>query len=119
MIKPTARLANYRDQRHPFGLWEGTTENKALCTALIRNLIERGLDPEVPRLYVIDGGKGLRAAIQACFESRALVQRCRIHKRRNVLDHLPEGERLFIGRKLDQAWAETDANKAEAKLRAL
>ena len=66
MIKPTARLANYRDQRHPFGLWEGTTENKALCTALIRNLIERGLDPEVPRLYVIDGGKGLRAAIQAC-----------------------------------------------------
>jgi len=106
-------------RKHPLGLWEGTTENKTLCTSLLQNLIERGLDPETPRLYVIDGGKALRTAIQACFGKRALVQRCRVHKRRNILDHLPEQERLLIGRKLDQAWAETDADKAETKLRAL
>lgn len=106
-------------RKYPLGLWEGTTENKALCTALLQNVIERGLDPESPRLFVIDGGKGLRAAIQACFGSRALVQRCRLHKRRNVLDHLPERERLLVGQKLDRAWAETDADRAEAALRAL
>jgi putative transposase len=106
-------------RKQPLGLWEGTTENKALCTALLRNLIERGLDPEMPRLYVIDGGKGLHAAIRACFGSRALVQRCQLHKRRNVLDHLPERERVFIGRKLDKAWAEPAADRAEAALRAL
>jgi putative transposase len=106
-------------RKYPLGLWEGTTENKTLCTSLLQNLIERGLDPETPRLYVIDGGKALRAAIQVCFGNRALVQRCRVHKRRNVLDHLPEKERLFIGRKLDQAWGEEDAGKAETKLRAL
>jgi putative transposase len=106
-------------RKHPLGLWEGTTENKTLCTSLLQNLIERGLDPETPRLYVIDGGKALRTAIQACFGKRALVQRCRVHKRRNILDHLPEQERLLIGRKLDQAWAEADAVKAETKLRAL
>jgi transposase-like protein len=106
-------------KKQPLGLWEGTTENKALCTSLLRNLIERGLDPEVPRLYVVDGGKGLHAAILACFGSTAFVQRCQIHKRRNILDHLPERERVFIGRKLDKAWAEPAADRAETALRAL
>ena len=106
-------------RKSPLGLWEGTTENKTLCTSLLQNLIARGLDPETPRLYVIDGGKALRAAIQACFGNRALVQRCRVHKRRNVLDHLPEKERILIGRRLDQAWAEDDAGRAETKLRTL
>lgn len=105
--------------KQPLGLWEGTTENKTVCTALLQNLIERGLGAEEARLFVIDGGKGIRAAIQACFGACALVQRCRVHKKRNVLDHLPQGERLFIGRKLDKAWAETDAGKAETALRAL
>lgn len=106
-------------EKHALGLWEGTTENKTVCTALLQNLVERGLDPDVPRLYVIDGGKALRAALGACFGKRALVQRCRVHKKRNVLDHLPEKERLLIGRKLERAWAEAEADKAEAKLRDL
>ena len=76
-------------RRHPLGLWEGTTENKAVCQALLRDLIEPGLSVEIPRLFVIDGGKGLRAAITATFGEYALVQRCRVHKRHNVLDHLP------------------------------
>jgi len=105
--------------KHPLGLWEGTTENKTVCTALLSNLIERGLDPERPRLFVIDGGKAIRAAIVGTFGSHAVVQRCQVHKRRNVLDHLPESERTFIGRKLDQAWRETDPKRAEDKLRSL
>ncbi len=105
--------------KHPLGLWEGTTENKAVCQALLRDLSERGLAAERARLFVIDGGKGLHAAITTTFGERALIQRCRVHKRRNVLDHLPERERGFIGRKLDRAWAEPDAARAEAALRAL
>lgn len=105
--------------KHPLGLWEGATENKAVCQALLRDLSERGLTAERARLFVIDGGKGLHAAITAAFGDRALIQRCRVHKRRNVIDHLPEHERVFIGRKLDRAWAEPDAARAEASLRAL
>lgn len=106
-------------RKHPLGLWEGTTENKAVCQALLRNLIGRGLSVETVRLFVIDGGKGVHAAIVATFAEYALIQRCRVHKRRNVLDHLPERERTFIGRKLDRAWVEPDADRAEAELRAL
>jgi transposase-like protein len=73
----------------------------------------------VTRLFVIDGGKGIRAAVKATFGERALIQRCRIHKRRNVLDHLPEVERTFVGGKLDRAWRQANADKAEAELRNL
>lgn len=106
-------------RKHPLGLWEGSTENKTVCSALLGNLIERGLDPEQPRLFVIDGGKAIRAAITATFGTHGIIQRCRAHKRRNVLDHLPQSERTFIGRKLDQAWKEPNADRAEAQLRAL
>lgn len=87
--------------KHALGLWEGTTENQAVCGALLRDLIGRGLAVERARLFVMDGGKGLCAALTAVFGDRALVQRCRLHKRRNVLDHLPERERIFVGRTLD------------------
>ena len=106
-------------RKHPLGLWEGSTENKTVHSALLGKLIERGLDPEQPRLFVIDGGKAIRAAITATFGKHGIIQRCRAHKRRNVLDHLPQSERTFIGRKLDQAWKEVNAERAEAQLRAL
>jgi putative transposase len=106
-------------RKQPLGLWEGSTENKTVCTALLNNLIERGLDPEQVRLFVLDGGKAIRAAVQSTFGKHAVIQRCRAHKRRNVLDHLPQSERTFIGRKLDQAWKEPNADRAEAQLRAL
>jgi putative transposase len=105
--------------KHPLGLWEGSTENKTVCRALLNNLVERGLDTERPILAVIDGGKAIRAALKAAFGDRVLIGRCRAHKRRNVLDHLPEDQRTFIGRKLDRAWRETDAGKAEQELKAL
>jgi putative transposase len=56
------------------------------------------VDPERPILAVIDGGKAIRAARKATFQDRVLIARCREHKRRNVLDHLPEAQRTFIGR---------------------
>lgn len=105
--------------KHPLGLEEGSTENKAVCQGLLNKLIKRGLDPERPRLYVIDGGKGIRGAVKASFGKHALIQRCRSHKRRNVLDYLPKDQRTFIGRKLDRAWRESDADRALADLRAL
>ena len=105
--------------KQPLGLWEGSTENKAVCQSLLNNLIERGLDPERPILAVIDGGKAIGAALKATFGERVLIARCRAHKRRNVLDHLPQDQRTFIGRKLDKAWQRTDADQAEQELRAL
>ena len=81
-------------RKHPLGLWEGTTENKTVCNALLGNLIERGLTIEQPRLFVIDGGKAIHAAVMSTFGTYAIIHRCREHKRRNVLEHLPQAERL-------------------------
>jgi transposase-like protein len=106
-------------RKHPLGLWEGSTENKTVCQALLTNLVERGRDPELPILAVIDGGKAIRSALKATFGDRVLIARCRAHKRRTVLDHLPEEQRTFIGRKLDRAWQKADADRAESELRSL
>jgi putative transposase len=106
-------------RKHPLGLWEGTTENKTVCNALLGNLIERGLTVEQPRLFVIDGGKAIRAAVMSTFGTYAVMHRCREHKRRNVLEPLPQAERMFVSRKLNKAWSEPDARRAEAQLRAL
>jgi len=106
-------------RKHPLGLWEGSTENKTVCNALLSNLIERGLSIEQPRLFVIDGGKAIRAAVMSTFGAYAVIQRCREHKPRNVLEHLPQAERLFVSRKLNKAGSEPDAKRAESQLRAL
>ncbi len=106
-------------RKHPLGLWEGTTENKATCNALIANLVERGLDTSRAVLFVIDGGRAIRSAIVAHFGELALLQRCTKHKERNVTDHLPKTERLFIARRLRKAWRNTDADQAERELRSI
>ena len=77
----------------PLGLWEGSTENATVATALLSDLVERGLDPEQGMLFVIDGSKALRKAIRDVFGDQAPVQRCIRHKERNALEHLPERER--------------------------
>ncbi|HCP61921.1 MAG TPA: IS256 family transposase, partial [Actinobacteria bacterium] len=78
------------------GLWQGSTENATVGTALLSDLVERGLDPEQGMLFVIDGSKALRKAIRTVFGERAPVQRCIRHKARNVLDHLPERDRPAV-----------------------
>jgi putative transposase len=102
----------------PLGLWEGSTENATVATALLSDLVERGLDPEQGMLFVIDGAKALRKALRSVF-GEVPVQRCVRHKERNVLQHLPERDRPLVKRRLRSAWAETDHDRALDRLRAL
>lgn len=103
----------------PLGVAEGTTENKAVCTRLVADLAERGLDATKGVLFVIDGGKALERAIRAVFGAKALIQRCRQHKERNVTDHLPEAERPLVQRRLRAAWANPNPGQAKAELEQL
>ncbi len=102
----------------PLGLWEGSTENATVATALLSDLVERGLDPAQGILFVIDGAKALRKAIRLVFGD-APIQRCVRHKERNVLDHLPERDRPAVKRRLRAAWAEPAHGRARERLRAL
>jgi putative transposase len=102
----------------PLGLWEGSTENATVATALLSDLVERGLDPTQGILFVIDGAKALRKAIHAVF-GNAPIQRCIRHKERNVLEHLPERDRPAVKRRLRTAWAEPDHDKALDRLQTL
>src|SRR5262249_34407887 len=103
---------DYQGKKHVLGLWHGATENTTVAKALLADLTERGLDTNAALLVIIDGSKALRRAIADTFVSRALVQRCRVHKRRNVLGHLtPEKQRQAAWR-LKAAWAEADPEKA-------
>jgi putative transposase len=77
--------------KHVLGLRLGASENAAVATALLEDIVERGLDPSVPRLVVIDGSKALRRAVRSVL-GEVPVQRCRLHKIRNVCDQLPEEE---------------------------
>jgi len=103
----------------PLGVVEGSTENATVARGLITNLRDRGLDASQGVLFVIDGSKALAKATREVFGEQAVIARCRVHKERNVLDHLPEAERLWVRRKLRAAWANPDAVEAEAALAAL
>ena len=102
----------------PLGLWEGSSENATVATALLSDLVERGLDPAQGILFVIDGAKALRKAIRNVFGD-APVQRCVRHKERNVTDHLPERERPAVQQRLRRAWALDDHTRALDQLRLL
>lgn len=92
----------------PVGLWLGDTENKTVVTNLLADLVDRGLSSGVGLLVVIDGAKALRTAVRKVFGDQALVQRCTLHKRRNVTDHLPADQRRFVDQKLARAFNHTD-----------
>src|SRR5215218_1561648 len=105
--------------KHPLGLIEGATENAAVVQALVDNLIERGLDPKVCRLFIIDGAKALSKVIRRTFEAHTPIQRCQVHKARNVIERLPKPLHASVRRALRQAWELDDADKAERLLRNL
>jgi transposase-like protein len=106
-------------EKHALGLWEGSTENAAVAKALLRDLIERGLPTDRALLFVIDGSKALRKALRDVFGGLALVQRCQVHKQRNVLDHLPQALRPSVVQALRQAWDATSAELARRQLERL
>jgi putative transposase len=103
-------------KKHVLGLWQGATENTTVVKALLEDLVERGLKQDRRYLLVIDGAKALRAAIEKVFGERAEVQRCQIHKRRNVKDHLPENCQKDYDRRIRNAYAMTHYAEARAEL---
>jgi transposase-like protein len=103
----------------PLGLWEGSTENATTVTALLADLQERGLGFDQPVLCVIDGAKALAKAIRTVIGHHTPIQRCVVHKTRNVCDQLPKDQRPWVRAKLRAAWAEEDHAKALASLNAL
>jgi transposase-like protein len=105
--------------KEPLGVWSGSTENSAVATALLQNIVERGLRVEHDVLFVIDGGKGIRKALKDVFGDRALVQRCQTHKMRNVRDHLPESRRAYVMRQMRDAYKSKSVTTAKKKLQQL
>jgi len=108
-----------KGHKHVLGVTEGSTESEQVCRGLLRQLIERGLVLERARLFVIDGGKGLRKAIKSMFGSWALIGRCQVHKLRNVLDHLPQGKKAWVRAAMNRAWSQDTVGKARGKLNEL
>jgi transposase-like protein len=86
-----------KGDKHPLGLIEGATENAATVQALIDNLVERGLDPAVPRLFIIDGAKALSKAIRRTFGRTAAIQRCQVHKPATLWSDCPNRYMLRSG----------------------
>jgi len=105
--------------KHPLGLVEGATENAAVVQALLDDLVQRGLDPKVPRLFIIDGSKALSKAIRRSFGRDTPIQRCQVHKARNIVERLPKHLHASTKSALRQAWELDDADKAEKLLRNL
>jgi len=104
--------------KHVLGLREGSSENSRVATDLLNDLVERGVKPDRLRLFVIDGSKALRCAIDAVYGSDNVVQRCRKHKVRNVLGYLPEEQKEQIKAAMQAAFL-LDAEEGIKKLKQL
>jgi transposase-like protein len=100
-------------EKHILGLYEGATENTVCCTGLISDLEARGLRADRAMLFVIAGSKALAKDIGAKFGPRALIQRCQVHKRRNVLEHLPEEMKRNAGRTISAAYQSGNPERAQ------
>ena len=98
------------------GLREGATENATVVGALLSDLLARGLDFSTPRLYVLDGSKALHTAVRRHAGESAFLQRCQVHKKRNVVDHLPEEHKADVRRKMQNAYSMADYADAKRAL---
>ena len=104
--------------KHVLGLRDGASENATVCTALLEDLVERGVNPDRRRLFVIDGSKALRKAIDAVYGQENPVQRCRNHKRKNVLDHVPDSMKATVKATMNAAYR-LDSDNGMARLEEL
>lgn len=98
------------------GIHQGATENATVVGELLGDLMNRGLDFSAPRLYVLDGGKALTAAVKKYAGESAPIQRCQVHKRRNVLDHLTDEQKPTVAKKMNAAYAMEDYATAKQAL---
>ncbi len=101
------------------GIRQGATENATVVGELLGDLVSRGLDFTEPRLYVLDGGKALTTAVKKYAGESAAIQRCQVHKRRNVLDHLTDEEKPAVAKTLNAAYALEDYAAARLALNKL
>lgn len=106
-------------EKHILGLYEGAAENTVCCGGRIADLEARGVRADRAMLFVIDGSKALAKAIRAKFGPRALIQRCQVHKRRNVLEHLPEDMKRNAGRTISAAYQSANPVRAKRMLEGL
>ena len=101
------------------GMRQGATENATVVGELLGDLVSRGLDFSAPRLYVLDGGKALTAAVKKYAGESPAIQRCQVHKRRNVLDHLNDEQKPGVAKRLNAAYALEDYAAAKQALNQL
>src|SRR5438270_5120252 len=101
------------------GIRQGATENATVVGELLGDLVSRGLDFTEPRLYVLDGGKALTAAVKRYAGDSAAIQRCQVHKRRNVLDHLTDEQKPAVAKRLNAAYGLEDYAAAKQALNQL
>ena len=106
-------------KKHALGLWDGSTENTTVCQSLLAHLQSRGLRTDRTLLVILDGSKALHRAVTQIFGRAALIQRCQVHKRRNVLDHLPERQRPWVRVVLNRAYRSADVVTARRLLQDL
>ncbi len=105
--------------KHPLGLWEGATENATVCQGLLTNLASRGLRTDRSLLVIVDGAKALETAVTQTFGRAAVVQRCQVHKGRNILEHLPEAQRPWVKAILTRAYTNATVKTAKRLLQDL
>jgi putative transposase len=101
-----------KGQKQILGLRQGATENAAVCVALLEELRERGLASDMPTLFVLDGAKALRAAVRRVWGRYAVIQRCQVHKKRNVKAHLPQKHWPELSRQLSLAYQADDYDQS-------
>lgn len=106
-------------QKHPLGLWDGSTENARVCQDLLANLQSRGLRTDRSLLVILDGSKALRKAVRTLFGEAALVQRCQVHKTRNIREYLSDRDRPWAQTILRRAYQATDLKTGQRLLRDL
>jgi putative transposase len=102
----------------PLALAEGATENATVVRDLLGSLRDRGLDTTRPILVVIDGAKALRRAVTDVFD-HPVIQRCQLHKLRNVTDRLPDALASVVAKRMRAAYRNPDPLVAQAELEAL
>lgn len=106
-------------RKQVLGLWEGGTENASVCQSLLANLQERGLRTDRSLLIILDGSKALAKAVRAMWGAAAWIQRCQVHKQRNVLAHAPKGLHAEIRTGLRRAYRAPEVGRAKRLLLAL
>ena len=110
---------DHTGRKHALGLWDGSTENAAVCQSLLADLQSRGLRTDRSVLVILDGSKALHKAARQMFGAAALIQRCQVHTLRNILEHLPEGQRPWVRAIVARAYKQVDVATARRLLQDL